>query len=374
MKRLSNEPHVETRVQEFINSNGKKHSKDREVVLEAMKNYGHLYQLAKNFKDDKEILMTALKSYLKVYSNQPLQYASDRLKNDDEIVLLALLKDPFALQYASGRLKNDDEIGLMLSKKNINALRNTSPRIQIKYSKEIVFENVTVLFLSYYTDAEKEKYARSIKKAISLVKASPIPNFKKTLNYLIQVGKSDVLLRYVGMNDFDALYDGETNNIYVNTDAPDTFRVMSVVHEFAHKFHYKHIKDSVHNENFVGFFYYATMPKTQCILANLPKLGSPLSNILNRGTFSWVLKTAYEDYYLKSIKGNEYFYYNKKGEMKKFTKQELIKYMQCPTGYSATNEFEWFAEMCTLITLNQVKPSQKLTVSRFIEMVREESL
>ena len=65
MRRLSNEPLVQTKVQEFINSNGKQHSKDRGVVLEAMKSHGHLYQLAKNFKDDKEILMTALKSYLR---------------------------------------------------------------------------------------------------------------------------------------------------------------------------------------------------------------------------------------------------------------------------------------------------------------------
>jgi hypothetical protein len=39
-----------------------------------------------------------------------LQYASDRLKDDAEIVRVAVQQDGDALQYASDRLKDDAEI------------------------------------------------------------------------------------------------------------------------------------------------------------------------------------------------------------------------------------------------------------------------
>jgi len=53
--------------------------------------------------DDKEIVMLAVEKYFN------LEYASDRLKDDEEIVLLACdCGNCFTeLQYASERLKND---------------------------------------------------------------------------------------------------------------------------------------------------------------------------------------------------------------------------------------------------------------------------
>ena len=46
-----------------------------------------------------------------------LQYASDRLKDNDNIVKLAVEKNGIALQYASDRLKDNDDI-LRIAVKN----------------------------------------------------------------------------------------------------------------------------------------------------------------------------------------------------------------------------------------------------------------
>ena len=42
------------------------------------------------------------------------EYASDELKNDREIVMVAVQQDGGALEYASDELKNDKEIDWLL--------------------------------------------------------------------------------------------------------------------------------------------------------------------------------------------------------------------------------------------------------------------
>ncbi len=45
-----------------------------------------------------------------------LQYASEALKNDKEVVLAAIMQYAYALQYASEALKNDKEIVLVTAR------------------------------------------------------------------------------------------------------------------------------------------------------------------------------------------------------------------------------------------------------------------
>ena len=56
-------------------------------------------------KADKEVVMAAVKS-----KGWALQFATDELKADKEVVLVAIKSDPDAIEYASGSLKNDKEI------------------------------------------------------------------------------------------------------------------------------------------------------------------------------------------------------------------------------------------------------------------------
>lgn len=74
---------------------------DKEIVLEAVKANGYALQFASDeLKSDKEIVLKAVKE-----SGYALKYASDELKNDIEIVLEAVKENGYALKYASDELK-----------------------------------------------------------------------------------------------------------------------------------------------------------------------------------------------------------------------------------------------------------------------------
>ena len=60
---------------------------------------------SEELRNDKEIVLKAVQN-----RGSALQYASDELKNDREIVLEAIKFDKEAIQYASEEMKNDPEI------------------------------------------------------------------------------------------------------------------------------------------------------------------------------------------------------------------------------------------------------------------------
>jgi hypothetical protein len=85
-------------------------------------------------KEDREIVLEAVKNY-----GGALEYASENLKEDREIVLEAVKNDGSALKYASENLQEDRKIIL-------EAENNTKKR-------QIDFENrVTSLFNKYGWD------------------------------------------------------------------------------------------------------------------------------------------------------------------------------------------------------------------------------
>jgi hypothetical protein len=79
---------------------------DREVVLEAVKQNGTaLCWASEELRSDREIVFEAVKRYGSV-----LQYASIELRNDREIVLTAVKIFSYSLRFASPLLQNDKEI------------------------------------------------------------------------------------------------------------------------------------------------------------------------------------------------------------------------------------------------------------------------
>ena len=77
-------------------------------------------------KDDKEFILR----FNMEHDIQLLQYASDRLKDDKEVVLGAVKKDSTQLQYASDRLKDDEEVVLEAVKKDGTQLQYASDRLK----------------------------------------------------------------------------------------------------------------------------------------------------------------------------------------------------------------------------------------------------
>ena len=101
---------------------------NKNFVLTAVKDYAYaLTYASERLKDDKEIVLTSLRRN----DGGALQYASERLKDDKEIVLTAV-KQPgwWVLKYASERLKDDKEVALTAVKNHRLSLEYASPGIQ----------------------------------------------------------------------------------------------------------------------------------------------------------------------------------------------------------------------------------------------------
>jgi hypothetical protein len=80
---------------------------DRDVVLAAVRHDGYALQFASDeLKDDKEIVLTAIETY----EGDVLEYASERLKDDRETVLAAVRRCENSIGFASERLRHDDEV------------------------------------------------------------------------------------------------------------------------------------------------------------------------------------------------------------------------------------------------------------------------
>ena len=120
----------------FLHYASEKLKDDREIVLAAVTKSGSALEFASTkLKDDKEIVLAAV---TKIGSY--LQYASNRLKDDKEIVLVAVAKNGQALRYASDKLKDDKEIVLVAVTNNGDALEYASEKL--KDDKEILLAAV----------------------------------------------------------------------------------------------------------------------------------------------------------------------------------------------------------------------------------------
>lgn len=99
---------------------------NQEIVLEATKNDVKSFKYASDtLKNDREVVYENVKK-----DGNILFYASDALKNDKKIVLEAVKNNGNSLKYASKELKNDKEIFHCALKNNSNAIRHVSKELQ----------------------------------------------------------------------------------------------------------------------------------------------------------------------------------------------------------------------------------------------------
>ena len=116
---------------------------DREVVIAAISNSNGqaLKYASEQLKNDREVIFTALK-----YSSDLLKHASDEIKNDREIIIAALQKNASeyrsecVLKYVSDDFKNDCEIVKIAIKNSDYALRYASDKL--KNDREFVMTAV----------------------------------------------------------------------------------------------------------------------------------------------------------------------------------------------------------------------------------------
>ena len=93
----------------------KKIKNNKNIVLAVMKKNGYLLEYTSDeLKNDREVVITAISNS----NGQALQYASEQLKNDREVIFTALKYNSDLLKHASDELKNDREIIIAALQKN----------------------------------------------------------------------------------------------------------------------------------------------------------------------------------------------------------------------------------------------------------------
>lgn len=98
---------------------------DLEVVMSAIKQDPLNLQFAgKRFKEDKNLAMLALQN------KGSLEFLSEELKNDREVVLLALKNNGSQLQFASNRLKNDKDMVVIACESDLKNIQYASLEIR----------------------------------------------------------------------------------------------------------------------------------------------------------------------------------------------------------------------------------------------------
>ena len=99
----------------------KKIKNNKNIVLAVMKKNGYLLEYTSDeLKNDHEVVITAINNS----NGQALQYASDKLKNDRDIIFTALKYRSDLLKHASDELKNDREIIIAALQKNASEYRS----------------------------------------------------------------------------------------------------------------------------------------------------------------------------------------------------------------------------------------------------------
>ena len=106
-----NERLVKIAVSDYLNPNVFGYASDRlkddkEVLLKAAKNDGQsLYFASQSLRADKEVVLEAVKNKAII-----LKYASKELRNDKDVAIAAVTQNKKSLSYISDELKKDEDI------------------------------------------------------------------------------------------------------------------------------------------------------------------------------------------------------------------------------------------------------------------------
>lgn len=132
---------------------------DREIVLLAVRQNGMaLHFASKRLKGDLEVVMEAIKE-----SGWALQYVAMELKEDREFMKEVVKQNGMALKLASKELKNDREIVLMAMVQNGSALRFASIELQQEYADLVTTKLKVAKEKQILMVAAREGYASVIR-------------------------------------------------------------------------------------------------------------------------------------------------------------------------------------------------------------------
>ena len=168
--------------------------KNREFVKIALKQNGYAFMdVSDYYADDREMLLFALKNLGTIYSYM-LQndeyvglicFASDRLKDDEEIVIEASKEDMKAFQYASKRLKSDKSFIFKLLSEISKYSKNNPEYDELDYFIDFIFKTIDK---TYKTD--KDFFLKLVKIDGQLLKKAS-SKLKNDLEIGIEAIKND---------------------------------------------------------------------------------------------------------------------------------------------------------------------------------------
>ncbi|KAH8083392.1 inositol 1,4,5-trisphosphate-sensitive calcium-release channel [Aureococcus anophagefferens] len=149
---------------------------DKEVVLVAvqqqqLQNGRALRYASKELRADKKVVLAAVQK-----SGGALQYASDALKGDKEVVFAAVQQDGWALHYASDVLKAEKEVALAAVRRDGEALQYASDALRA--DKEIVLaavrqDGMALVYASEALAATKEIVRAAVRQNVDAIEDVP---------------------------------------------------------------------------------------------------------------------------------------------------------------------------------------------------------
>lgn len=324
-----------------------------------------------------------------------LKYASKDIQKDKESVSIAVSQNYQSFEFASITLKSDRNFINELEQINPDSLDFADPIFtdeKLRQEENIFFENqpdteevilikwdaTTLRFQSKGLLSEVLKFKSALNKAVAKIESSPVPQFKKILEMTMDVITTKDYKKKFGKSapaKANAFYVVNSDKIFILLDAQSDLNYIgsTIIHELAHRFHYLHIKNGDTNKEIIDLFKIATN-RRYCQYTKVPQVGDPLTDLnINELTKRWQwtnkMATNFNDYVLKEKTNWVYRYENNAGDYIEITNSEMPHIIKCPSEYGAKDAVEFFAELLTLITINKVKPSQRMIADKFLEIV-----
>ena len=244
--------------------------------------------------------------------------------------------------------------------------------------KERIFKlgGFTVHLASDITPEDLQTFSYSFEKIILAIQHSPVKNFKKVLKGHVYVGTKDDLCKWQGCKVppfSNGMYSQKFKVVDYFTDGLRTSETWVVlIHEFAHKFHVEEVPNGLRNQGILDLYEELKEGLLCYDKAELPKLGDPLSKYTKPQTYRGLVGTG-KELYLTEIdgvpgEGAEYHFSN---DLVGVIKEEksLIQSLHCPSMYAYHNHAEWFAEMVTMITLEELPPKDYTQASKLLKLL-----
>ena len=242
-------------------------------------------------------------------------------------------------------------------------------------------------FLSFFSSKEKLDIQRECLKTIDCIKQSKILDFNKCLlNVPLAFGNKELLFYFKGhielarpvLSTVGGYYNRHLDQVAIVKHL--AFQVPSkVIHELAHRYDelyltekkrkklntlYKKVCTYKDDLNGIDLKKGDMMPMYYLTLQHQGSNENFTVNVLkNRTKF----KAKQKELVFESLDSGLYY----DGELFPIIKERIGGYNYFPSRYAKTCFYEWFAEMCTMITLNQNNVKDWIT-NKFLEIVNQE--